>query len=101
MAPALLSRRAEKDLYAAVRWIERDNHTAALGLIEAVQAAAERIGNHPHIGVVRPDLTTAHHRFVTLAGYPYMVVYNPDRSPPVIVRVLHGARDIPFVLGRI
>lgn len=101
MLPARLSRRAEKDLYAAVRWIEKDNHTAALGLIEAVQAAAERIGNHPHIGVVRLDLTTGVHRFVTIAGYPYVIMYNPERSPPVIVRVLHGARDIPSVLGRI
>ena len=98
MPPALLSRRAEKDLYAAMRWIEKDNRSAALGLIEAVHMAAERIGEHPHIGVVRRDLTTGPHRFVALAGYPYVVVYNPNRSPPVIVRVLHGARDIPSIL---
>gem|GEM_PF-1642892 len=32
MGAAVLSRRAEKDLYAAVRWIAKDNKSAAAGL---------------------------------------------------------------------
>ena len=82
-----------------MRWIAKDNPAAARGLRSAVLAAAEHIGMHPHIGVIRRDLTTGPHRFVTLTGYPYVIVCNSERSPPVILRVLHGARDIPSILG--
>jgi toxin ParE1/3/4 len=80
-------------------WIARDNPVAAQGLLDAVVRVAERIGTHPQIGVRRPDLTaTPRYRFVVLTGYPYLVVYAADRTPAVIARVLHGARDLPRLL---
>ena len=65
---------------------------------DAVEHAAERIGEHPAIGVLRPELADEPHRFLTLAGFPYLIVYNAVRRPPLIVRILHGARDLPEVL---
>jgi toxin ParE1/3/4 len=77
-----------------MEWIARDNPVAAQGLLDAVLKAAERIGQYPRIGVRRRDLTaSARYRFVVLTGYPYLIVYAADREPPVIVRVVHGARD--------
>jgi toxin ParE1/3/4 len=82
-----------------MEWIARDNPAAAQGLLDAVLRAAERIGQYPRIGVHRPDLTSsARYRFVVLTGYPYLIVYAADRDPPVIARVLHGARDLPRLL---
>jgi toxin ParE1/3/4 len=99
MTTALLSPRAQRELNSALRWIARDNPVAAQGLLDAVTRAAERIGQHPKIGVVRPDLTpSASHRFIVLPGYPYLVAYNADRNPPRIVRIVHGARDLPRLL---
>jgi len=82
-----------------MEWIARDNPVAAQGLLDAVLNAAERIGQYPQIGAHRPDLTaSARYRFVVLTGYPYLIAYAVDRDPPVIVRVLHGARDLPRLL---
>ena len=96
MKPAAFSRRALRELDSAVRWIAADNPVAAEGLWAAVIRAAERIGRHPHIGSLRPDLTTSNrHRFVALTGFPYLIVYAADREPPLIVRMAHSSRDLP------
>ena len=71
---------------------------AAQALLAAVGRAAENIGIHPRIGVSRPDLAGDRYRFVMLSGFPYTLVYNAERDPPRIVRVLHGARDLPQAL---
>jgi toxin ParE1/3/4 len=93
---ATLSRRARRELNSALRWIAQDNAAAAQGLLDAVRKAAERIGQYPQIGARRPDLTaSARHRFVALTGFPYLIVYAEDRDPPLIVRILHSARDLP------
>jgi len=98
MSSAQLSSRAENDLLSAVRWIAKDNRLAARGLREAVVRAAARIGEFPQIGVQRLDLASERIRFLYLTGYPYVLVYNAERVPPLILRVLHGARDLPELL---
>jgi toxin ParE1/3/4 len=37
-------------------------------------------------------------RCLTLTGFPYVIVYNAERTPPRIIRILHGARDLPEIL---
>ena len=95
---ASLSSRARRELLDAVAWIAEDNPAAAGGLIDAVEAAAQTIGDHPRIGRRRPELTNGPFRFVTLTGYPYLLVYAENEKPPIIVRMVHGARDLPRVL---
>jgi toxin ParE1/3/4 len=95
---AQLTPRAMADLRAAVVWIAKDSPMAARGFSSAVVAAAERISKHPLAGVSRPELAPAPYRFCTLGRYPYLVVYNAQRRPPSIVRIVHGARDLPDVL---
>ena len=98
---AVLSQAARRDLVAAARWIARDNPTAARELRNAVAKAAERISDHPRVGNVRPHLAAEPYRFVTLTGFPYVILYNADRNPPLIMRVLHGARDLPELLKKL
>lgn len=98
MSAAVLSPRARRDLLAAVRWIAKDNPAAARVLRDAVAHAAKRIGTHPEIGRLRPDLADEPYRFVVLTGFPYVIVYNARRAPPLIVRILHAARDLPEAL---
>ena len=71
---------------------------AAQGLRDAIASAAVRIGDHPQLGVLRPDVVKPPYRFLALTGYPYVIVYNADRRPPLILRVLHAARDLPTLL---
>lgn len=98
MTAAVLSPQARRDLLDAIRWIARDNPAAARALRDGVAKAAERIGEHVHVGGHRPDLADAPYRFLTLTGFPYVIVYNSARRPPLIIRILHGARDLPEVL---
>lgn len=95
---APLSNRAKHDLKAAVRWIAADNPTAAKGLRDAVIRAARQISDYPLCGMLRPDLMEENYRLLALTGFPYVLVYNAERSPPVILRVLHGARDLTDLL---
>ena len=98
MARAVLSPAARRDLLEAVRWIAKDNRIAAAGMREAIVNAAIRIGGHPQIGSVRPELANDPVRFLALTGFPYIVVYHSAAEPPLILRVLHGARDIPEIM---
>lgn len=95
---AAFTPRAQRDVSAAVRWIRQDNRAAARALRNAVERAAERIGRHTGIGSVRSELLPAPYRFLSLSGFPYMIVYNDDRNPPLIVAVLHTARDLKNAL---
>lgn len=98
MSAAAFSPQARRELIAAARWIAKDNPAAARALRDAVHRAASQIGDHPEIGRVRSDLADEPYRFFLLTGFPYIVVYNAARTPPLIVRILHGARDLPDVL---
>ncbi len=98
MTAVSFSPRARRDLLAAAQWIAKDNPAAARALRDAVAAAAERIGGFPEIGVARPELADEPRRFLALAGFPYVIVYNASRKPPLILRVLHGARDLAEAL---
>jgi toxin ParE1/3/4 len=98
MARAVLSPRARLDLLEAVRWIAKDNRVAAAGLRQAVVDAAARVGDHPHLGAVHVELADDPIRFLPLIGFPYVIVYDSAVEPPLILRVLHGARDIPEIM---
>lgn len=98
MTAAAFTPQAEREGSDAIDWIKKDNPIAARGLRDALISAADRIGAHPLRGVLRPDLAREPYRFLTLTGFPYVVVYNAERRPPLIVRVVHAARDLPEVL---
>jgi toxin ParE1/3/4 len=98
MSAAVFAPAARRDLLAAARWIAKDNPVAAQALRDAVARAAEHIGEHAHMGRLRPELAPETYRFVSLTGFSYIVVYNAERCPPLIVRILHTARDLPELL---
>ncbi len=97
-ASARLSPRALADLRQAVSWIRRDRPSAANRLRLAVKSLASHLGAYPHSGLARPDVARLPYRFAVIDGFPYLVVYSPEREPPMIVRIIHGARDLPEVL---
>ncbi|CAA6603834.1 conserved hypothetical protein [Rhodospirillaceae bacterium LM-1] len=98
MTAARLSPRARDDLLSAMRWIAKDSPASAMALRDAIAAAARRIATHHDIGVLRSELADGPYRFLALTGFPYLLVYNADRKPPLILRILHGARDLPELL---
>ena len=98
MTRAVLTPAAERDILAIIEWVAAENPVAARGFRVALDRLAETIGEDPPIGALRPRLASPPIRFLPVRSYPYVVVYTPDREPPLIVRVLHGARDLPDAL---
>ncbi len=100
MNAAVLAPRARRDLLEAVRWIAKDNPSAARALRDADTRAAENILAHPMIGPHRPELADPPYRFLSLTGFSYIIVYTPEPNPPLILRILHAARDLPDILQK-
>lgn len=78
--------------------IARDNSSAARRLPRVVAEVAAQLGDFPGLGVERSDLASPPYRFTAIPGYPYIAVYDAARTPPVILRILHGARDLQTIL---
>ena len=49
------------------------------------------------MGKQQRDLTPETVWFLVLRGFPYVLVYRANAVPPRVLRVLHGARDLPDV----
>lgn len=97
--PARFTTTAQIEIREAATWIRKDNRRAAATFREALQGLARLIGEHPMVGHARPELAREPFRFAVVRGFPYVVVYDPAPARPVIVRVVHGARDLPEVLS--
>jgi toxin ParE1/3/4 len=98
MSSAILSLRAQRDLVAAARSIARDSPSAASRFPGLVLSLAKKLGDFPDLGAERPEIAAAPYRFASIPGFPHLVAYNARRRPPVIMRLVHGARDLPSVL---
>jgi plasmid stabilization system protein ParE len=98
MAPARIAPQAKRELFAAANWISGDSPRAALKLTETLLAAADALGRNPHLGHEQPDLVRPPYRLFKMKGFPYVLAYDPTRNPPVIARLLHGARDLADAL---
>ena len=96
--PARFTTTARSEIREAAAWIRADSPKASRAFAEAIADLARLIGEHPMVGVVRPELARAPYRFAVLRGFSYVVAYDPTPPRPVIVRVVHGARDLPVAL---
>lgn len=91
-----LSPEAARDIRCIWSYIAKDNIKAARRVRLKLFDACEQIAKHPGIGHRRDDLTDNPVLFWAVDSY--LIVYNGARRPVEIVRVLHGALDIPSVL---
>jgi plasmid stabilization system protein ParE len=85
---------ARDDLQEIWSYIADDNIYAADKLEQDVYTACDLLANNPHAGHKRSDLTDEPVRFWPVRGY-YLIVYLPETEPLKIVRILHGARNVP------
>jgi len=63
-----------------------------------VAGLTRRLGDFPLAGAVHPELAPERYRFAGVNGFPYIAVYDASQGPPIILRILHGARDLPEIL---
>jgi plasmid stabilization system protein ParE len=90
---------ATDDLIDIWSFIARDNPDAADRVEAAVFRACDLLAESPFVGRMRKDVTPLHLRFWVVHPYPnYLIVYDPESKPLQIIRILHGARDLPSLL---
>lgn len=92
MADVEISGPARRDLREIHRWIAQDDPVAADRVLSDLRDAVTRLAEMPGLGHVRDDLADETLRAWTVRRY--VVIYQPDRVPLLIVRVLSGYRDI-------
>jgi toxin ParE1/3/4 len=87
--------RAEQDLIEIWTYVATDSPIAADRLLDRIDAVCRRLAENPRMGAARPDLAPQLRHFVT---GPYLILYREAGAGVEIVRVLHGARDLPGLL---
>lgn len=98
MLEYILSSEAVDDLQSIWDFIAFDNEAAADRMIDRMLDAFEQLAQWPGLGHVRRDLTKRTVLFWPLESY--LIVYRHHRKRLQIVAILHGARDIPTVIGK-
>ncbi len=100
MSLYLLTPQAEEDLFDIWSYIAQDSLNAANRVEAEIYAACAFLASTPQVGHGRSDLTDRSVRFWTLPHFShYVIVYDPACHPLRIIRILHGATDIPSRLA--
>ncbi len=87
-----ISPRADADLDAIWDYIARDSPRAADRVENDLHTALHLLADQPGIGHRRPDVTVRDYRFWRV--YSYLIVYRMEADGLLVVRVLHGSRDL-------
>ena len=97
MRRCILSPEAEKDLDAIKsHLLEEAGLQVARYVIRELRLGIRFLATTPRAGHRREDLTEDAVLFWPV--FSYLIVYDPDKLPIEIVRVLHGKRDIATIL---
>jgi toxin ParE1/3/4 len=92
---------AARDLEEAADWIADGpgGVAAARRLLGGAVKDAARLARRPLHGHRRLDILPDPFRFWSVKGFPYLLIYNAERRPAQVLRVLHMARDLPPLLA--
>lgn len=99
--PATLTVAAEEDVAEQAAWIAADDPGAAVRFIDAVAATIRFAEENPAAGGRYPVQAAALRglRKLLITGFENWVLFYLEQDDGLlIVRVLHGARDLPAVL---
>jgi toxin ParE1/3/4 len=87
---------AKADLIDIYRYIARFNLDAAERYVRGLRARCESLGQTPLLGRLRSDLRAG---WRSVPHRSHVIFYELVDGRPVILRILHGARDIPAALS--
>jgi antitoxin ParD1/3/4/toxin ParE1/3/4 len=87
-----ISREALADIDQIITYIARDSRRNAVRVWERFEETFERLAESPGIGHERAELRDPTLRVCSV--YSYLVIYDPTVRPVLILRVVHGARNI-------
>lgn len=96
MARLTITESARADLREIRAYIAKDNSAAARRVVERLRIHARNLAANPGMGRRREDLRP------DLFSFPagkHVLFYHPQSGGIVLVRVLHGARDLPALFS--
>ncbi len=82
---------ARSDLIDIALYIAQDNQARALSFVDELAAHCRRLGQHPGIGSVRPQLGAG---IRVIPHGRYLIFYRQQGDELRVERILHGARDV-------
>lgn len=98
MAGYNVTQLARDDLTALWMYIAHDRGPRSADHFDrTLHAAMMTIGRLPRIGRARPDFGDG---VRILTDHGVVIVYRAEPSPVLVLRVLHGSRDVGAILGR-
>ena len=86
---------AEEDLIQIWIYIALDNPGAADRVLDNIEQCFHALADNPLMGRLRPDIAPELRYF---AVGNYLILYRAVPNGIQIVRVIHGARDLPAIL---
>ncbi|HDZ75271.1 MAG TPA: type II toxin-antitoxin system RelE/ParE family toxin [Aurantimonas coralicida] len=86
--------RAEADLIEIWLHIALDSPLAADRQIDRIGERILGLARFPEMGVARPDIAEG---VRVLSIPPFLVLFQVDSDKVEIVRIVHGARDLPSI----
>ena len=86
------SPQAQLDILDAALFIAEGDPLASDRFVDSLSKTFDRLATHPLLGQARPEFGPD---LRSLAHLQHVIFYRPTRRGVHIVRVLHGARDIP------
>ena len=96
MARLTITESARADLREIRAFIAQDKPGAARRVVERLRTQARKLAATPGIGRSRKDLRP------DLLSFPvgrHVLFYRPQPDGIVLVRVIHGARDLPALFS--
>ena len=94
------TRLAENDLFEIAEYIAEDNPEAAHRVVEAIQETTTNLATQPEMGRSVESNLYDDLRSLPCGDFPiYQIFYLTLDDDLVVVRVLHGARNIPRILN--
>lgn len=92
MAEAFRTEASDDDLEDIGQFIARHNPERADSFVDEIIAIYDRLAEHPHMGRDRSELADGMRSFPCAR---YVIFYRVVDRGVEILRVLHGARDLP------
>lgn len=90
---------AQRDLQTIVEFIATDDSTAALRVLEQVEARAVSLRQMPERGRVVPELAAIGVRiYRELVVSPWRIIYRISRRKVYVLAVLDGRRNMEDIL---
>jgi plasmid stabilization system protein ParE len=96
MSSYQLTPQAVEDLIEIWTYIAGDDIEEANRVEAAIYEACALLADSPLAGRFREDLTDLQLRFWLVQPYRnYWIVYDPEKKPLRVIRIIHTARNIP------